>query len=147
MFLFELQFEIAALSDLHRMDQRLGMLLKKIPHLLRGFKIEFVGREPHPIALSEGLTRLNTQKSLMGWGMFSVKVMAIIRGHHPKRTLMGDFQKALIEELLVLNTVVLDLNEKTVPIKNPLILLRRLEGSLHFSPAGKDSDLSLHTAT
>ena len=81
MLLIKPELEIALFCDLERMGDRLRTSFEKIGHFLRRLEIEFLGRKTHSLAILERLPRLDAEQDLMGLGILSMEIVAIIRGY------------------------------------------------------------------
>jgi hypothetical protein len=95
----------------------------------------------------EGLSRLNAQENLVGLGILSLKVMAVVGCYDRQRERMSNFQESFIQEQLVVYSVILDFDKESTGVEYLPIFLRRTKGLLHLPPTCIYRDFSLQTAT
>ncbi|OPY93379.1 MAG: hypothetical protein A4E73_00175 [Syntrophaceae bacterium PtaU1.Bin231] len=119
----ELQRQVAALGDLHRVLNCLGAPGEERFHFLRRTEIELVRCEAHAVRAFHGLPGLNAEQNLVGFGIRRPEIMAVVCCDQGQRQAPAELQEPLIDGLLLWNPVFHDFQEE-VPLAEQFAVLR-----------------------
>ena len=142
------EIHLAHLSYLESILQGLGHIGKFPCHLLRGFHIKFVGLKSHATFILKRFPRLKTEQNLMGLGILSFQVMAIVCCHEWNILLPSQILYRIVHKLLLRDPVLLNLQiempftkqvaVKADPFSGLIQVLREYQGGdFPFQAGGK----------
>ena len=105
----ELEVEMAALGDLHRVVGGLGILREKGAHLLFVLEIELLGLEAHAVRLVHGLARLDAHEHVLVIGVLLLSVVGVVGDGQGDAQLFREADQPLGGLPFLPDAVVLDL--------------------------------------
>ena len=106
------KLQIAAICNFRCIFESLITTGEQLAQFLFAFEIELLPLESHTVLVIHGLAGLDAQQYILHGGIFFTKVVGII-GHHQGQTgFTGDPVNALIDRLLLIDTVILQLQIK-----------------------------------
>ena len=110
----ELEGEVDALGDLAGVGQGLGHIGKGLGHLLGAAVVEIVGGKPHPLLVVHAGRGLDAQQNIVGLGVVSAQVMAVVGGDQRQFEIVGQLDEEVVDRGLFGNAVVLDFQVEAV---------------------------------
>ncbi len=113
----KLQLDVNAVGDFLRAAQDVVHARKRRVHLLGAAKKELVGVHPHPIRVGAELAGVDAQQDVLGLGVLAVDVVNVAGGHHRDVEPLGNPARALDDDSLHLEAVVLNFKEIIVAEK------------------------------
>jgi hypothetical protein len=113
-------------------------------HFLGGFEVKFVRGKTHPARIIHGLARLDAKENLVGLGVHTIQIMAIICRDQGKSKVAGQAQKSPVRPLLFRQGVFLKL-QKVTSGEDIGILLGRGPCVIHPAALAKGSHLPFQT--
>ena len=94
------QIKVTALGDNQGVADRLGSVGKGPRHLFRRLDVELVNREFHMGRVFHGLAGLDAEQHLMGTGVLTVEIMAVVRRHQRQLQFGRHLHQALVDDIL-----------------------------------------------
>ena len=113
---------MAAIRNLLRVVDRFLRIRKKRPHLVLALDIELPAFIAHTILIRNLLARLDTKQYIMRLHIIRIGIMHVIRTHKPDSCLLAHTYQLLVYDLLIRDSVVLQLQKEIVPAETFCIL-------------------------
>ena len=137
----DVDVDVDAIGDAHRVGHGLGVRAEEAGHLVGALDVEIVGVELHPLLVAEGLAGADAEEDFVGEGVGLVEVMGVVRADE----LQSDFTPELRHErhdlLLIGNAVVLDLEEEVLRAEDLFVRQRGVFGFLIVAAGQRLRDL------
>jgi len=120
--------------------------LKQTFHFIRRAKIELVRAEPHAVLVFEGFAGLDTQQDFVRLRIFTVYVVAVIRGDKRDGKFAAQFNERLIDDGLFRQAIFHDFKEKILGSEDLPVFSGRLPGGILVSPQEKTGNFAMQTS-
>ena len=104
--------DVAALGNPDRVRQRIGVVSEHRLHLLGGLEKELIAGVAQALGVVDGLARADAQQDVVRLRVALPQVVDVVGGHERQVQLAGQGQDALVDDLLLLDTLVLHLQEE-----------------------------------
>ena len=121
----ELEFDVAALGDLPRDVDGLGIGRERLAHLLLALDIEFVGGKLHIAPVLDGAVGLDADEDVLRAAVLLLGVVAVVGGDERDARLAGYTRYQRQDALLLGDAVVLYLKEEVVLAEDVAVFQRR----------------------
>ena len=113
------EIDVAALGDSNRIRQRLRELRPEdVRHLVAGLQVELVAVIAQPVLVVDRAGRPDAQQDVVGDVIALLQVVDVVGGDQAQTELARDRRQPAVDDLLVLDAVPLQLEEKTVLPEN-----------------------------
>ena len=107
----ELELYIAALGDLYGIFDGLRNIFEKLRHFITAFDIELLCGEFQRLLIVDSVTGLNAGKQELHAAVLFGKVVGVVGSNQPHADLSGKADQVRQDTLLLLDTMVLQLNK------------------------------------
>ena len=107
----ELERDVAALGDAHRIRERLRMVREECRHLLWRLEVVVVAREAHAVGIVDCLSHLDAEQDVVELAVLAVHVVQVVRRHEADAVFLRERDEPLVRLALLRQAMVLDLEE------------------------------------
>ena len=132
----EVELQVAAPGDRHRVGEGLRGVLEVIRHLGGRLEVQLVGPEFEPLRVVDGLAGLDAQQHVVGAHVLAGQVVAVVAGHQRDGEPTAHVDQGRVHAHLIVDAVVLNLEEEPVLAEHREVVPGGLLGLIH--PARHD---------
>ena len=141
--LAETEFHVAPLGNRHRVAQRLGKFAEQLQHFLARLHVELVGPVAQALRVAHDRAHLHAQHDVVSFGMLLLEIVHVVRDDHLEPGLAGDLDQTAVRDLLFLEPVVLQFDEKVFRTEDVGKGAGQLHGQLHVAAHDRLGDFAL----
>ncbi len=118
-----MQFQLAALGNLHRPRHHAGRIRKQPRHLIGGLHKKLVGVEPETVRVVNLRARLHAEHHVVRMRVFAAQVVRVVGQHERNLQLLLQPEQIGLDLLLLLQPLVLNFQIEITSPEDVLVLL------------------------